>query len=305
MPVVQQTRGGFVEAEHPFCVAVAEGGRVSLVGEDPVVVWRSTGKPFQLAASVEALGSPDLPDRWLALGTASHSGQPEHVAVVREVLAHFGVREEGLLCGTHPPAHRPSADALVRQGVPFGPVHNNCSGKHAFMLAASAANGWDPDYLGADHPLQRRVQALVAEGAGSWPGHGVDGCGLPSWVTPLGGLARAWERVGAVNGLLGHIGSVLHAEAFLTSGSGRITTALVAASPDRALRGKLGGSSLYCVAVERGPAVAVWVRSADHDALAVATWWALAEVGVALGPCPWEAVKNVAGRQVGERRVVA
>ena len=43
----------------------------------------------------------------------------------------------------------------------------NCSGKHAGMLAACAANGWPTDsYLDPGHPLQLAIRATIAELAG-------------------------------------------------------------------------------------------------------------------------------------------
>ncbi|MEZ4251106.1 MAG: asparaginase [Polyangiales bacterium] len=60
---------------------------------------------------------------------------------------------------------RPPADAraergqILREGGRFLSLHNNCSGKHTFIRAATcgARQGWAPDYRDPEHPLQRRV----------------------------------------------------------------------------------------------------------------------------------------------------
>jgi L-asparaginase II len=58
-----------------------------------------------------------------------------HVAAAQAVLAKAGVNDEALACGPHPPMYAPAAAALERSGTTPWRVQNNCSGKHAGMLA--------------------------------------------------------------------------------------------------------------------------------------------------------------------------
>lgn len=132
---------------HSVSAVVHDGERAAWsVGPDVASFWRSACKAMQLTTSLECVdaGVADaLADEDLAVGASSHSGQPVHVARVEALLARFGLDAEGLRCGAHWPMHEPSARALP--GITA--VHNNCSGKHTFMLAAAISQGWDPEYL--------------------------------------------------------------------------------------------------------------------------------------------------------------
>ena len=94
---------------------------------------------------------------------ASHNGEPFHVAAVRSMLRKIGVTESALACGPHAPYDAASAEALAREGVAFGPVHNNCSGKHAGIIALSVLLGADvATYRDPESPAQRQILALCA-----------------------------------------------------------------------------------------------------------------------------------------------
>ena len=60
------------------------------------------------------------------------------------------------------------------------------------MLATSVANGWDVDgYLEFDHPVQKLIDAYIADVAGGVSHTGIDGCGAPTAMVTLIGLAFA------------------------------------------------------------------------------------------------------------------
>ena len=81
MPQVQLTRGEVVESSHPFSAVVVHDGQLTQTwGDDVHAAWRSAAKPFQLWCALEALGDPALSPAELAIGAASHAGQPGHVA---------------------------------------------------------------------------------------------------------------------------------------------------------------------------------------------------------------------------------
>src|SRR5690606_36057 len=89
-------------------------------------------------------------------------------------------------------ARRELADA----GLEPGRLHNNCSGKHAGMLALARAHGWDTTgYTRAEHPVQGRILSEIARWAGmplEAIGLGVDGCGAVSFALPLRQMAFAY-----------------------------------------------------------------------------------------------------------------
>ena len=62
----------------------------------------------------------------------------------------------------------PSDEATARRLLASGgsplPIHNNCSGKHAAMLATCAVMGWPLDgYMELTHPCQQAVSAALQE----------------------------------------------------------------------------------------------------------------------------------------------
>ncbi len=70
-------------------------------------------------------------------------------------------------------------------GVAPSSLQQNCSGKHAAMLATCRVNGWTiDDYLAPDHPLQTSITSGI-EALGATVHHiGVDGCGAPTHCCP-------------------------------------------------------------------------------------------------------------------------
>ncbi len=302
-----------MEAVWPFsAVAVRDGRLVDRLGEPISSTWRSAAKPFQLRCSLEALGDPDVPPEELAVGSASHAGEPRHLAHVRDVLERFSVAEDDLRCAPHPPLWVEATYDVVRAGGSFMDIHNNCSGKHAFMLAASLRRGWDPDYRSPDHPLQRRIREAVVEGCRAEPGHAVDGCGVPTFVLPLEAFARAWAGLaeamaGEGDPVLGTIGRAMEAFPELTSGTGRLDLQ-VAEGARESLVVKIGAEGLHCLALpERRLGVVVKMHAGAGAGLGLATQAALETFasGSWAPPGDWEhhRVRNVAGRQVGDRVV--
>ena len=64
---------------------------------------------------------------------------------------------------------RADADVVARRAArcsapskPAGPLHNNCSGKHAGFICTACHLGIDPKgYVRPDHPVQRAVTAAL------------------------------------------------------------------------------------------------------------------------------------------------
>lgn len=324
---ILQTRGEHPETRHRArAVAVRDGAIVWASGPPTLSPWRSAAKPFQLWCSLEILGDPELSAIDLALGASSHSGQPDHVAALRDLMARLGVEEGALRCGAEPPWHRASWEALIRAGEPALEVHNDCSGKHSFFAAATRARGWPDDYREPDHPLQRRVTAFAAERAGEPMGLAVDGCGVPVLCLSVAGMARAWAWLAeAMQGAdpwtgqqgastdpglarAARIGWAMAHNPWWTSGDDRLDLE-IARGAREPLVGKIGAGGVFCLALpERRLGVAVKVLSGDESALGVAVAEALARAapGAWSPPEGWDrpVVRNVVGRKVGERVVI-
>lgn len=191
-------RGSFAESEHRGAIAVVDGtGHLIAYAGDPDlrVPWRSSAKPFQALPVVESGASAHFGflEEELAIMTGSHAGTPRHIETVRTLLKKIGMTEASLQCG----AHKPFGEKVDK---PL-PIHNNCSGKHAGMLAlANFLDKSTGDYLEPDHPIQLLIHQTLAEISGipvNEIGVAVDGCSAPTYIGPLHGLARAFARLAA------------------------------------------------------------------------------------------------------------
>jgi L-asparaginase II len=203
---VEVWRGSAVESCHRLSVAVVDGsGRLrARAGDASLVIYaRSAIKPIQALPLVddEIVERFGLTDAELALACASHNGERRHVDAARSILKKAGADEDALACGPHAPFHEQSAVDLRRRGVRPGRVHNNCSGKHAGMIALARGNGWPVSgYHEHGHPVQQRMLEEMAEWA-NMPmddiGLAVDGCGVVTFALPLDRLALAFARLSA------------------------------------------------------------------------------------------------------------
>ena len=134
-------RGPVLESTHRVHAAVSdEAGRVVRCWGDPgrITLLRSAAKPFQ-ALPLVADGAADhfgLSQEEIALCCGSHNSEEEHLAVARSILAKAELEENLLVCGPHPPLLRERDLAMAAEGVSRSAIINNCSGKHAGMLAA-------------------------------------------------------------------------------------------------------------------------------------------------------------------------
>ncbi|NAZ88734.1 asparaginase, partial [Kineococcus sp. T90] len=255
MPVATLTRGGLVESVHHGSVAVAGPGGALLAAAGDVtspVYPRSALKPLQAVAMVRS--GLDLPPDLLALACASHSGGPEHLSRVLRVLELAGLGPQDLRNTPDLPVGEAERAAWTAAGRGPQALAQNCSGKHAAMLATCRAAGWGTDgYLDPGHPLQRRVVETVAQLCGEPATHPTaDGCGAPLVAVSLAGLARALARIAAAapGTPEGRVAAAMTAHPELVAGEGRDTTALARAVPG--LLAKDGAEGVQVAATAAG-----------------------------------------------------
>lgn len=265
--LAEVVRGDLVESVHlgHLVVLDAAGSVLVSVGDpDAVIFPRSSLKPVQAVASLRcgfSVGEPGTPvaDALLALACASHNGEPRHRGGVQAILDAVGLGVDALR--NTPDLPYDAAAALAWQQAGHGPeaIAQNCSGKHAAMLAACVASGWDTaTYLDPDHPLQRAVAVAVAELTGDVaPPHLTkDGCGAPLLSTSLRGLARAFSRlVTAPEGTPeARVARAMSAHPEMVGGVGRDVTAAMTAVPG--LVCKDGAEGVYAGALPGGASFA-------------------------------------------------
>jgi L-asparaginase II len=268
---VEITRGDLVESVHAAAVAVCDpDGRLiaSLGDPERPVYLRSSAKPYQ-AAAVVLSGAVDrygLDERHLAVMAGSHAGEPHHVEAVGSMLERAGIEPAALRCGTHAPFHRGTAEALWRSGQSPTPLMNNCSGKHAGMLAAARIAGHPLEsYLDRSHPVQRANLEAVSTFSGLPAAQipvAVDGCTAPTFSVPLRAAATAFARLArglaspeaasGVHAAAARVAAAMRSRPEMVAGDGMLDTELM-----RALTGsvaKVGADGVHALA---------WTQSAD------------------------------------------
>ena len=316
--LAELTRGGIVEGLVRGHVVLVDGqGHLVNWTGDPnaVSTLRSAAKPFQAASFVDLGAQADLGlgEESLAIACASHHGEPGHLLQVRRILDAVGLDERALRCGAHLPVDPAATAELLRAGASPTPVHNNCSGKHAAMVATCIHQGWPVDsYLDREHPLQRRIAIGLAEHAQLLEAEmpfGIDGCGLPTFGLPLHSFARALVHAAASDAPFQSCQTAMARHPWLIGGTTSFDTALVRAAGDR-LTAKGGAAAIFGAAARDGSwALAIKLESGSSPGLPQVAVEALRQLGL-IGAdeqrsledlAPGE-VSNWAGTVVGEIR---
>jgi L-asparaginase II len=309
--LVRVVRNGLQESEHEVHVAVADadGALVAYAGDPQRIVFaRSSMKPVQAAVGLAEI-DVRLTDRHVALMCASHNGEAVHVRVVRNLLAAGGLDESAL---GNTPGWPLDREAAARAGGPSR-IRQNCSGKHAGMVVASASAGWPVEtYLRPSHPLQRRIlRAVRAATDRDDVAVGVDGCGAPVFGMPLSAMATAFARLARPERFGDHLEAhvarataAMRANPYLVAGRKREDTAAMETAPNLIV--KSGAEALICAAdVETGLGVAVKVADGGERAAPPVLLRALELLG-ALSPRQMRSLDRYArpwvtggGRRVG------
>lgn len=270
-------RNGVVETlHHGVAIAIdADGEVVASLGDPSATIFpRSALKPFQTAAML-SLGL-DLPDRLVALATASHAGESIHLEGVVEILSSVGLDVDALGNTRDRPLDPTEREASIAAGRHPSPLQQNCSGKHAAMLATCRINGWSTeDYLDVDHPLQQAIVSTMHDLGASVRHVGVDGCGAPTHVLEVREMAHALRQL-ALDGspVLG----AMSAHPYLVAGRDCDDTAWMLAVPG--LAAKLGASGVMALVRSDGRAAVLKVADGSDLARRVATVEALRHIGV-------------------------
>jgi L-asparaginase II len=197
-------RGETVESIHRghLIVVDGEGCEVARIG-DPLTrtFFRSSSKPFQAiplltSGAAERFG---FLENEIALACASHSGEPMHVEIAERMLRKINLTEADLRCGAHVPFNERRAAEMARAGEEPTQLHNNCSGKHAAMLALARHIGADvKTYDRLENPVQQQILetvALFTETDAAEIGIGIDGCAAPNFALTLSGMAKSFARL--------------------------------------------------------------------------------------------------------------
>ncbi|RSO38676.1 asparaginase [Streptomyces sp. WAC 06725] len=283
-PVLAEVvRSGFVEGRHrgSLVVLAADGSVQTALGDVTSPVFpRSANKPMQAAAILRA--GLDLSGERLALAAASHSGEGFHLDLVQKMLSEHGLSTDQLRTPPDLPLDPAEAETYLASGRVRESLTMNCSGKHAAMLAACAANGWPLEsYLHLEHPLQQLVLDAVRSASGEPVEHiGTDGCGAPLMAISLIGLARSFRHfVLAGEGTPERrVADAMRAHPEYVAGTRRPDTWLMQAVPG--VLSKMGAEAVQAVALPDGRALAFKVDDGATRTLGPILARVLGEMGV-------------------------
>ena len=270
MLLAEVVRSGFAESRHRGALVVlGPGGDVALAAGDVTAPMfpRSASKPLQAAGMLRAGLRLDGP--LVALAAARHAGEPFHIAGVRDILAGAGLAEDDLRCPPGLPLDDQVRYQYLRDGGQADPIHMNCSGKHAAMLATCAAAGWPAaSYLQPGHPLQLRLRDTVERQSGETvTAMGMDGCGAPLFALSLTGLARAYQSMiaAAPGSAERQVADGMRAYPDWTAGTNRPESALMRAVPGLLAKG--GAEGVLAFALADGWAATIKIEDGTARAL--------------------------------------
>jgi len=331
--LVEVWRGPIVESRHRGHIAAVTGAgkMVAAVGApDTVTFLRSSGKPFQ-AVPLIASGAADrfrFTVQEIAIACGSHSGEPVHVETVRSMLAKIGVDESALKCGVHEPFSAEVARELARNQKVPNVLQNNCSGKHAGMLALARHLGAPTEtYVQWTNPVQQMIGRTVAQFSDVPLDRiviGTDGCGVPVFGISVRAMALMYARLvsppadfdedtRAAAQLI--VRAMISFPEMIGGTKSRLDTELIKAGNGR-LISKIGAEGVYTIGVlpcddwPSGLGLALKIEDGDdHRARPPAVIEALRQLGVltkpeliALADYAPTAITNRRGERVGEAR---
>jgi L-asparaginase II len=239
-------------------------------------------------------------------------------------LKKIGLDAAALKCGVHEPYSVFEAQRLREEGIAPTALHNNCSGKHAGMLAlALHLNAPIESYDSPDHPVQLAIKKIVANFCKcSAPdlAVGIDGCGVPVFGMSVRAMALMYAQLIEPTGLdaataaaCRRIVAAMTRHPELIGGTtDRLDTEMMRAAPD--LVSKVGAEGVYTVGVKRshewpsGLGLALKIEDGnDFRARPTVVIEALRQLGVlkadslkALAPFARFTVTNRRGDVVGE-----
>ena len=312
VPLAAVRRGELVESVHRGRFAVYDpwGEGLEAFGDPEAYVYlRSSAKPFQalplvLSGAADAFG---LTDEELAVACASHNAQEPHLVAVRSILQKADLDESDLQSGVHPPMYGPETEKLVRNGEEPRPIHSNCSGKHAGMLAVCVHEGYETlSYRDPGHPLQRRILGVIAEVCGVEEDEILvagDNCGVPAFALPLRSFATGLARIATGAELpdelaepASRIRDAMRAHPFMVAGTGRFDTEIMERTH---LLVKGGAEAVLAVGNPEGWGMALKISDGSYRAVRPVALAALEHMGVQVGDGDTP-VRGLHGEEVGE-----
>jgi L-asparaginase II len=202
------------------------------------------------------------------------------VRAAQIMLERAGLTEAHLHCGAHLPFNEKETERMLRAGEQPTQLHNNCSGKHAAMLAFAKHIGSDlGNYEDLENPVQQAILdtiALFTDVPIENVKIGTDGCAAPNFAVPLAAMARSSAYLAHapdsfpadVRDACGRIVSAMSRFPELIGGIERLDTMLMQAAPGQVIS-KVGAEGVWLCSVlpsDRWPAaLGIALKIEDGD----------------------------------------
>ena len=193
-------RGKLIESKHEAICLVKDIFNQKVFSTDnnsQLVYPRSAIKIFQALPFItsNAHNMFDLSEEIISISCSSHSGELQHINILKKWLNKIDINLDQLKCGIHNPLDEKSSNNLLLSGTMPSQLHNNCAGKHLGMISGCMANKMDIDnYLDFDHPYQKLIQNSLENFMESKIQNkciGTDGCSAPQYAFPFENIATS------------------------------------------------------------------------------------------------------------------
>ena len=302
--IAKVIRGETVESVHRGHLVIVDGSGeiVSTIGDPKAVTFfRSASKPFQAIPFITSGAADEFgySEEEIALACASHSGEQQHVRIAQLMIERIGLTEAHLHCGAHLPFYEKEAERMQRAGEYPTQFHNNCSGKHAAMLALAKHIEADINtYESPDNPVQYAILEAVAA-ITDMPANkvkiGIDGCAAPNFAVSMHAMAVSFARLVNPQNLsqpltnaCERIASAMVKFPELIGGTERLDTVLMQAASG-AIISKVGADGVWLCGVlpnekySTGLGIALKIEDGnDHRARPVVAAEVLKQLGILL-----------------------
>lgn len=223
----------------------------TLEQQDYFCFMRSCEKPIQsyCAFKLHAVDKFNLKPPEIALSFASHIASQEHIDYLKSIMTKLGVTERELLCGAHMPFDEAECKRLIKNDLTPSVLHNNCSGKHLFVIASCLAQGWSlPDYTEFDHPVQKEITRTIehfCQIKDVVPG--IDGCGMPVHAMNLANMGAGFAKFfDGEDHFANQIADAVTKYPHLAGGKGRIDSSIIEATNGKIIA-KVGAEGLLII----------------------------------------------------------
>ena len=278
----EEYRAGVLECVHHGMVCVVnKDGIVASVGDtDWTCFYRSSSKPIQsLPVLLHGLDKKyGLTDEEIAVFSASHWGDQEHVRILESIMKKTGLKEDQMIMLPTYPNRPAERERILRNNLPPRKIYHNCSGKHLGMMLLARELGEPVEnyWVRSSRTQQEilKVIELMTDVKEKDVKIGVDGCGVPVYAVPFHALAKSYLRLvcpelitdTSVREAVKRNVKIIHEYPNMIAGKD-VLCSILAASDD--LLGKSGAMGVYTLGIRSlGVGIAGKIMDGSQDEFA-------------------------------------